>query len=158
MGALLQTNLLFVLAGLAEIGGGWLMWQWLRAGRSAWLGLAGGLILCGYGVIPTLQAEAAFGCIYAAYGGIFVALSLLWAWRMDGWQPDRYDLVGAGIVLIGVCVILWGRSWPTLWSPGWFPAAPASASVCGPCVSQQAPGLRSEHVAGARFRASAQWP
>jgi small multidrug resistance family-3 protein len=107
MRLLLQVVVLFVIAGLAEIGGGWLVWQWLRAGRGWTWGLAGGLLLLLYGIIPTWQPETNFGRVYAAYGGIFVALSLLWGWRMDGWIPDRYDLTGAAIVLLGVTVILW---------------------------------------------------
>ncbi len=60
-----------------------------------------------YGIIPTWQPETHFGRVYAAYGGIFVVLSLLWGWRIDGWQPDRYDIVGTLIVLVGVGVMLW---------------------------------------------------
>ena len=101
---------LFLIAGLAEIGGGWLVWQWLRAGRSFQWGAGGALILFLYGVIPTLQHEPNFGRVYAAYGGIFVLLSLLWAWQIDGWQPDRFDLLGGLIVLIGVVLIMWGRT------------------------------------------------
>lgn len=111
MNEILRAMLLFVLAGLAEIGGGWLVWQWLRAGQGVVLGLLGGLILFGYGVIPTLQAEPSFGRVYAAYGGIFIVLSILWGWQVDGWQPDRFDLLGAGLALIGVGLILWGRRW-----------------------------------------------
>ncbi len=98
---------LFVLAGLFEIGGGWLVWQWLRVGRSFWFGLVGALVLVLYGVVPTLQSEPNFGRVYAAYGGIFVVLSLLWAWRFDRWVPDRFDLIGAAICLLGVAVIMW---------------------------------------------------
>ncbi len=100
---------LFVIAGLAEIGGGWLIWQWLREGRSLWLGLVGGAVLVLYGVIPTLQQEPAFGRVYAAYGGVFIVLSLLWGWLVDGWRPDRYDILGAAVALVGVAIILWGR-------------------------------------------------
>ena len=75
--AIAQSILLFVLAGLCEIGGGYLVWIWLREGRSHWIGLIGGLVLMLYGVIPTLQPEHNFGRIYAAYGGIFVIMSLL---------------------------------------------------------------------------------
>jgi small multidrug resistance family-3 protein len=99
--------LLFVLAGLAEIGGGWLVWQWLRAGQGWSWGLGGAILLVLYGVIPTWQPESNFGRVYAAYGGIFVVLSLLWGWLMDGWNPDRFDLIGASIVFIGVAIVLW---------------------------------------------------
>lgn len=107
----LRTILLYLLAGLAEIGGGWLVWQWLREGRTVLVGIAGGLILVTYGVIPTLQTEPAFGRVYAAYGGIFIVLSILWGRVVDGWRPDRFDLVGAAIALLGVAIIIWGRRW-----------------------------------------------
>jgi small multidrug resistance family-3 protein len=97
---------LFVAAGLCEIGGGWLMWKWLRDGRPGWWGLVGGLVLIGYGIIPTLQASH-FGRVYAAYGGFFIALSLLWGWRVDGNRPDRADIVGAMIAIAGVCVMMY---------------------------------------------------
>jgi small multidrug resistance family-3 protein len=106
-----RSLFLFVVAGLAEIGGGWLMWQWLREGKSLWVGVAGGLILVLYGVLPTLQHEAAFGRVYAAYGGIFIVLSLLWGWQVDGWLPDRYDIIGGAVALAGVAIIMWGRNW-----------------------------------------------
>lgn len=100
---------LFALAGLAEIGGGYLVWQWLREGKGMWLGVAGGVILFLYGIIPTLQSESAFGRVYAAYGGIFIVLSILWGVIVDRWQPDRFDLIGGAIALGGVAIILWGR-------------------------------------------------
>ena len=106
MVSLLRIITLFILAGLAEIGGGWLVWQWLRVGRSWPLGLAGAILLILYGIIPTWQPETHFGRVYAAYGGVFVILSLLWGWCIDGWLPDRYDLVGASVVLIGVAIML----------------------------------------------------
>ena len=107
----LRTIALFILAGLAEIGGGWLVWQWLRNGRGLPLGILGGAVLSTYGVIPTLQSEPAFGRVYAAYGGIFIVLSILWARIVDGWRPDRFDLIGAGLALVGVSIIIWGRRW-----------------------------------------------
>ncbi len=102
---------LFIMAGLAEIGGGYLVWQWLRESRGVLLGVLGGLILFLYGVIPTLQSEAAFGRVYAAYGGVFVVLSLLWGMGVDRWRPDRFDLLGAALALAGVGIIMWGRKW-----------------------------------------------
>jgi len=98
----------FALAGLCEIGGGYLVWLWLREGKSIWYGLAGSAILILYGVIPTLQ-PANFGRVYAAYGGIFVVLSLLWGWQVDKIVPDKFDLIGGFIALIGVFVIMY---WP----------------------------------------------
>ena len=103
-----KSGTLFVLAGLCEIGGGYLVWQWYREGRSAWMALAGGLILFLYGIVPTYQ-PAHFGRVYAAYGGVFVVLSLLWGWRVDGTVPDRFDLLGAALCLLGVAVIMY---WP----------------------------------------------
>ena len=108
---ILRAMILFVLAGLAEIGGGWLVWQWLRNGKGLWVGLLGGAVLVLYGVIPTLQQESNFGRVYAAYGGVFIVLAILWGMGVDGWRPDRYDLIGAGIALVGVFVMLWGRRW-----------------------------------------------
>ena len=105
--SILYSIFLFILAGLAEIGGGWLVWQWLRVGRPLIWGVGGGILLLLYGVIPTWQQEANFGRVYAAYGGIFVILSLLWGWRVDGWLPDRYDLIGASVVMVGVAIMLW---------------------------------------------------
>ncbi len=111
MSPIARSLVLFFLAGLAEIGGGWLVWQWLRNDRGLILGLLGGAVLFLYGVIPTLQQEAAFGRVYAAYGGVFIVLAILWGMGVDGWRPDRYDLIGAGIALVGVAVIMWGRRW-----------------------------------------------
>lgn len=101
---ILKALFLFGLAGLCEIGGGYLVWLWLREGRPGWYGLLGGAILTLYGVVATLQ-PAGFGRTYAAYGGIFIVLALLWEWRVDGQQPDAYDLAGAAICLIGASII-----------------------------------------------------
>jgi len=105
---MLRSLLLFVLAGLCEIGGGWLVWQWLRGGQSAAWGGAGALVLTVYGIIPTLQ-PATFSRTYAAYGGVFIALSFLWGWAVDSIVPDRFDLIGASIALVGVGVVMY---WP----------------------------------------------
>lgn len=109
-GLVALTAALFALAGLAEIGGGWLIWQWLRGGRAWYVGLLGGLALALYGVVATFQPSAVFGRVYAAYGGVFIALSLLWGWRIDGWHPDRYDFMGAALCLAGTTIILWPRT------------------------------------------------
>ena len=98
----------FVLAGVCEIGGGYLVWLWLREGRTAWVALVGAIVLVLYGIIPTLQ-PASFGRVYAAYGGVFVVLSLLWGWQVEKIRPDRFDLLGGLLALLGVCVIMY---WP----------------------------------------------
>lgn len=98
----------FILAGLFEIGGGYLVWLWLREGKPLAYGVMGAVILVLYGVVPTFQ-PAHFGRVYAAYGGVFVVLSILWGWKIDGITPDRFDLIGAFICLIGVAVIMY---WP----------------------------------------------
>jgi small multidrug resistance family-3 protein len=105
---IVRSVLLFILAGLCEIGGGYLVWLWLREGRAIWLGAIGGLILFLYGILPTMQPAAApFGRVYAAYGGVFILLSLAWGWWIDGVRPDRYDLAGATLALLGVAVIMY---------------------------------------------------
>lgn len=97
---------LFVLAGLAEIGGGYLIWLWLKEGRTIFWGIFGGMALVLYGVIATFQAFSSFGRVYAAYGGVFIVLSVLWGWGIDKKTPDIYDFIGAGICLVGVSVML----------------------------------------------------
>ena len=101
---------LFIVAGLMEIGGGYLVWLWLRDKRGLFFGVVGGLLLFLYGVIPTLQ-PAHFGRVYAAYGGVFVVLSLLWGWWIDGRRPDAPDVLGALLCMVGVAVIMY---WPRL--------------------------------------------
>ena len=103
-----QSVFLFIVAGLCEIGGGWLVWQFWRGHRGWTFGLAGGAALLLYGVIPTYQT-AHFGRTYAAYGGAFIALSLFWGWSVDGNRPDVPDLVGALVAILGMGIIMY---WP----------------------------------------------
>ncbi len=98
----------FILAGFCEIGGGYLVWLWLREEKSIWLGLFGAIVLVIYGVIPTFQ-PANFGRVYAAYGGVFIVLSILWGWQVDKIAPDKFDLIGGFIALVGVVIIMY---WP----------------------------------------------
>lgn len=103
----LRSVLLFVLAAVAEIGGAWLVWQGVRENKGLlWIG-AGIIALGAYGFVATLQPDAEFGRVLAAYGGVFVAGSLLWAMVADGFEPDRYDVIGAAVCLIGVAVIMY---------------------------------------------------
>lgn len=105
-----MTIFLFLLAGLTEIGGGYLVWIWLREGKPWYFGVIGGISLFLYGIIAAFQSFPSFGRVYAAYGGIFIVLSILWGWGVDKKTPDLYDWVGAGICLIGVIVILMPRN------------------------------------------------
>ena len=103
----IRSVLLFALAAVAEIGGAWLIWQGVREHKGLlWIG-AGVAALGAYGFVATLQADPNFGRILAAYGGVFVAGSLGWAMLVDKFQPDRYDLIGAAICLVGVAVIMY---------------------------------------------------
>ena len=104
---ILRSIGLFVLAAVAEIGGAWLVWQGVREHRGvAWIG-AGIIALGLYGFVATLQSDPHFGRILAAYGGVFVAGSLLWGMALDGFRPDRYDVIGALICLAGVSVVMY---------------------------------------------------
>ncbi|ADN36780.1 protein of unknown function UPF0060 [Methanolacinia petrolearia DSM 11571] len=98
--------ILFFLAALLEIGGGYLVWLWLRENKGAFFGLMGAITLAIYGIIPTLQ-DAHFGRVYAAYGGIFIVSSLLWGAIVDKKNPDRYEIIGALIALSGVIVMFY---------------------------------------------------
>ncbi|HEX2133949.1 MAG TPA: YnfA family protein [Actinophytocola sp.] len=102
-----RSLLLFVLAAVAEIGGAWLVWQGVREHRGLLWIAAGVLALGAYGFVAAFQPEAHFGRILAAYGGVFVAGSLAWGVLVDGFRPDRFDLIGAGLCLLGVAVIMY---------------------------------------------------
>ena len=103
-----KSILYFVLAGLFEIGGGYLMWLWLREGKPLRYGLTGACVLVLYGIVPTLQ-PAHFGRVYAAYGGVFIVMSILWGWKVDKIAPDTFDVIGGLVALIGVGIIMY---WP----------------------------------------------
>ncbi len=102
-----RSILLFVLAAVAEIGGAWLVWQGVREQRG-WLWAGLGVIALGvYGFFATLQPDAHFGRVLAAYGGVFVAGSLAWGMALDGFRPDRWDVIGALGCMAGVAVIMY---------------------------------------------------
>lgn len=104
---MLRSVALFLLAAVAEIGGAWLVWQGVREHRGLLLAGAGVIALGAYGFVATLQPDANFGRILAAYGGVFVAGSLGWGMLFDGFKPDRWDLIGAALCLLGVGVIMY---------------------------------------------------
>lgn len=104
-----QVAGLFILAGLAEIGGGWLIWEAVRDAKPWWWAVIGSVVLICYGFIPTLQPLDDFGRLYAVYGGVFIMLSLAWATILDGFEADKGDYIGSAIALAGVGVVLF---WP----------------------------------------------
>ena len=101
-----KITLLFVLAAAAEIGGAWLVWQSVREGKDWWWAGLGVIALGLYGFVATLQPDAHFGRVLAAYGGVFIAGSLAWGMLVDGFRPDRWDIIGAVICIVGVGVIM----------------------------------------------------
>ncbi|MFE1745890.1 YnfA family protein [Coleofasciculus sp. H7-2] len=104
--AIIKSVFYFVLAGLCEIGGGYLIWLWLRENQSIWFAFLGAIALILYGIIPTLQ-QANFGRVYAAYGGVFIVLSILWGWQVDKIAPDKFDLLGGWMALLGVLIVMY---------------------------------------------------
>ena len=107
----------FLLAGLCEIGGGYLVWLWLREDTSWVLGAIGGFILFLYGIIPTFQPTY-FHRIYATYGGIFIVMALFWGLFLEGEVPDIYDIVGAIVAIAGIIIIFYAprKGEESLWS------------------------------------------
>ncbi len=103
---IIKSLLLFILAGFCEIGGGYLIWLFIKNEKPFWYALIGIFVLALYGFIATLQT-ANFGRVYAAYGGIFIVMSLLWAWKVNNFKPDKFDIGGALVALIGVCIIIY---------------------------------------------------
>lgn len=101
----IKSILFYMVAGLCEIGGGYLVWLWLKEGKPVWFGIVGAIILAVYGYVMTLQPSS-FGKAYAIYGGIFIVMAIIWAWKVDHFKPDKYDIIGAAVILIGVSIIL----------------------------------------------------
>jgi len=98
---------LFLLAALAEIGGGYLVWLWIRQKKKIIFGIVGGIILFTYGIIPTLQPSN-FGRIYAAYGGFFIISSILWGIVVDKKRPDKFEIIGSLVAVFGAIIIFYG--------------------------------------------------
>lgn len=102
--AIVQSIAIFILSAICEIGGGYLIWLWLKEDKPIWFGILGGFILALYGVVATFQT-ASFARVYATYGGVFIVMSMLWAYKFQNFLPDKYDIAGAFIALLGVCII-----------------------------------------------------
>jgi small multidrug resistance family-3 protein len=104
----MKTSIVYVCAALAEIAGCFAFWAWLRLGKSAWWLLPGLFSLIAFASLLTLVESEAAGRAYAAYGGIYIVASLAWLWAIEHARPDRWDITGAGICLVGAAIILWG--------------------------------------------------
>ena len=100
---------LFIAAAIAEIGGAYLVWVGIKDDKGIAFVALGAMALTAYGVIAAFQPSHEFGRVLAAYGGVFIIGSLLWAVALDGFRPDRSDLLGAAICLVGVAVIMYAR-------------------------------------------------
>lgn len=103
---LIKSLILFFIAALFEIGGGYLVWLWLRENKNWTFAILGAVILFFYGIVPTFQ-PAHFGRVYAAYGGIFIISSLIWGFYVDKKRPDKYEIIGALIALAGVFIMFY---------------------------------------------------
>jgi small multidrug resistance family-3 protein len=99
---------IYAAAAFAEIAGCFAFWSWLRLGRSPWWIAPGVAALCLFAWLLTLVPTETAGRAYAAYGGVYIAASLLWLWFVEGARPDRWDAIGAGVCLIGAAIILFG--------------------------------------------------
>ena len=98
--------IVFIIAAIAEIGGGYLVWLWLRKKKTYLLGIVGGIIMFLYGIVPTFQ-PAEFGRVYAAYGGIFIISSILWGMTVEKKRPDRYEIIGSFVAVLGSIIIFY---------------------------------------------------
>ncbi len=103
--------LIMLLSGLLEVGGGYGVWLWMKGNATLSMGVFGMTGLALYGVVAALE-PLPFGRAYAAYGGVFVLLSILFAMKIDGFRPDRWDVLGAGVIGLGVLILLFGPGRP----------------------------------------------
>ncbi|WP_315759944.1 YnfA family protein [Sphingomonas sp. Y38-1Y] len=104
----MPTLAVYGAAALAEIGGCFAFWAWARAGRATWWLVPGVASLCLFAWLLTLSEADHAGRGYAAYGGIYIGAALAWLWAVEGVRPDRWDMIGLGLCLVGAAVILWG--------------------------------------------------
>ena len=102
----IRSLILFLVASVLEIGGCYLIWAWVKTEKPMWYALAGSFSLLLYGIVAAYQIGH-FGRVYAAYGSIFIVMSLLWSWKGDGFVPDKYDIAGAVISVLGACIIFY---------------------------------------------------
>ena len=106
---IVKTIAIFAAAALGELSGTYAVWRWLRTGATPALALVGVAALLAYAVVQTYQPEDRYGRVYAAYAVVFLIGATLWGWLLDERRPDRFDLLGAALVLAGIVVVLAGR-------------------------------------------------
>ena len=99
-----RAILIFIIAGILEIGGGYMIWMWLRKGYSVGYGLVGAVVLAGCAIVTTFQSSS-FGRVSATYGAYFIVMSLVWAYFFDDFHPDRYDIIGSAVCVAGAIII-----------------------------------------------------
>jgi small multidrug resistance family-3 protein len=104
----MTTILAYIGAALAEIAGCFSVWAWLKLGKSVWWLVPGMASLALFASLLTLVESAAAGRAYAAYGGVYIAASLVWLWAVEGVRPDRWDTLGTAVCLAGAALILFG--------------------------------------------------
>lgn len=102
----MQTLAAYIGAAIAEIAGCFAFWAWLRLDKSIWWIVPGMASLALFAYLLTLVDSAAAGRTYAAYGGIYIASSLLWLWAIEGVEPDRWDIIGVAVCLVGAAIII----------------------------------------------------
>ena len=100
---------IYALAAVAEIAGCFAFWAWLRLGKSVYWLLPGIMSLVIFAVLLTRVESIYAGRTFAAYGGVYIAVSLLWLWLIEGQRPDKWDILGAMICIVGASVILFGE-------------------------------------------------
>lgn len=100
----MKTLLLYVATALAEIVGCYLPWLWLKGGKPVWLLLPAAVSLALFAWLLTLH-EAAAGRVYAAYGGVYIAVAIVWLWGVDGIRPNVWDVTGVAVALTGMAII-----------------------------------------------------
>lgn len=103
--SIFRSILSFTIAGLLEISGCYLVWIWLKNDKPFWYGLIRLVLLLIYSFVPLLQTTN-FGIVNAAYGGIFIVLSVLWGWKIDKVIPDKFDIFGTFICIVGIVIIM----------------------------------------------------
>lgn len=104
----MKTAIVFIFAAFAEIAGCFSFWAWLRLGKSPWWLAPGMVSLAAFAWLLTKVDSAAAGRAYAAYGAVYICASLCWLWAVEGTRPDRWDIMGAAVCLVGATIILLG--------------------------------------------------